>query len=79
MDRLKKHEIIGLTFNNWTVIRLSHLKHDSGRKKLYKCICKCGNVGHVRMEALTKGLSKSCGCLPFKQKTKKERIFGGVE
>ena len=70
---------IGTQWNNWTVVGLSYLKHDSGRTSLYKCVCKCGNIGHVRKEALKKGLSKSCGCLPYKVMTKKERIFGRVD
>ena len=52
-------DLTNKTFNNWTVIELS-AKKQSGRDKIWKCRCSCGNIGYVKSYHLTKGYSKKC-------------------
>lgn len=52
--------LTGNTYNYWTVI--SHNK----RNECF-CKCKCGTEKIVRVQTLTEGTSKSCGC--FKKET----------
>ena len=60
-----KKELTGKRFGKLTVIR------ETGKKNgayMWECICDCGNNINVRGHELTRGHTKSCGCL------KKERI-----
>jgi hypothetical protein len=50
---MKRIDLSGQQFNNWTV-----LEHMSG--KGYKCRCKCGTVKIVQRGNLTTGASRSC-------------------
>jgi hypothetical protein len=47
------------TFNKWTVIGPSKAVK-SGRDKVWKCRCECGNISHIKTYHLTKGYSKQC-------------------
>lgn len=53
-------DITGKTFGRWTVLRMSSR---NGRRRHWECICTCGAVKAVNQDNLTRGLSKSCGCL----------------
>lgn len=60
-----KRELTGKRFGKLTVIR------ETGKKNgvyMWECICDCGNNTNVRGHELTRGHTKSCGCL------KKEKI-----
>ena len=50
----------GRRFHRWMVLRES--RNDHG-KLFYKCRCDCGQIRDVRKDQLTRGISKSCGCL----------------
>ena len=67
-------DLTGRVFGYWTVIEKSD-RAGCG-DVLWRCECKCKTRNEVRSHALRNGYSKSCGCMKFKQKTKRERIFG---
>lgn len=52
----------GKTFTKWTVIKLSRNKSKDGRH-LWLCRCECGTEKEVLTNSLTRGRSKSCGCI----------------
>lgn len=64
LRRLKRGRVLidltGRIFGRLTVVRLS----DRSRKGTYwQCSCECGNNVRMYGPSLTRGLSKSCGCL----------------
>jgi hypothetical protein len=62
----KRPDIIGMKFGRLTVIEMAERERDeSGKLKpvQYVCQCDCGNKAVVRKDYLTKGATKSCGCL----------------
>lgn len=62
---------IGKTYNQLTVLeRDDEYKREnnfSNKNTYYKCKCTCGNIIHVRINALVHGEVKSCGCLKEQQ------------
>lgn len=54
----------GTIFTNWTVIEEAPMR---GKRKYWKCKCKCGTVKEVLQDTLVNGSSKSCGCLNNKK------------
>lgn len=55
-------DLTGRVFGRWTV--QSHSHYDPLRKVHYwHCVCECGNEKDVVTRSLTRGDSKSCGCL----------------
>jgi hypothetical protein len=60
---------VGNSYSNWTI--LEYLGRNIYGKHHYKCECICENIRNVEGRSLTKGLSKSCGCL--KKKSEEER------
>lgn len=58
----KSIDLTGQTFGRWFVIKRNDYRAKDGRRK-YQCKCECGVVRDVDGRALTKGVSKSCGCL----------------
>ena len=58
----KPTDLTGQTFGRWFVIKRNEHTAKDGRRK-YQCKCECGVVRDVDGRALTKGVSKSCGCL----------------
>jgi hypothetical protein len=54
-----KDDMIGLQFNNWTVLEYSHKSERSGNW-YYVCQCTCGNKSIVIGTKLRKGGSKQC-------------------
>ena len=55
----KARDLRGMKFHYLTVL---YRTHNSGRKVMWKCKCKCGNELAVRQDCLTSGNTKSCGC-----------------
>lgn len=71
-------KIIDLTnskFGRLTVIKL--LPERKHNKKVYKCLCECGNYTNVIGCDLTSGKTKSCGCYK-KDETIKRNITHGM-
>lgn len=61
-------DLTGKKFGKLTVIcRVENNKHGQPQ---WKCICDCGNETIVVGQKLRKGITKSCGCLVYEQKTR---------
>lgn len=60
MKHQRTTDIVGRTFGRWTVLGLAPYRT---AKEFYECRCKCGTYRDVRKDQLTRGVSKSCGCL----------------
>ena len=83
INDLKKKEInskyIGQTYNYLTILeRDENYKKEhniKGTGSYYKCLCKCGNIKTVRLNMITSGGVKSCGCLK-KEQEKKNLVHG---
>jgi hypothetical protein len=59
---IKRGEVIGTKFGRLLAIRFTEDKTTSG-KPLVECLCDCGVYVLVDQYNLTKGKTKSCGCL----------------
>lgn len=57
---MQKLDLTGQTFGRLTVISPAQNK---GKKTAWLCLCSCGNEKIIRTSALTRGLTKSCGCI----------------
>ncbi len=53
-------ELEGQVFGRLTVLNMTRTKQG---RTYWKCLCSCGNSNWVRVDSLTLGASKSCGCL----------------
>ncbi len=54
----------GSRIGNWLVIEDAGMRFTGGRwRRFYRCRCDCGKITVVNKESLTRGISKSCGCL----------------
>lgn len=58
-------DLTGKKFGRWTVqYRTTDYIEANGAKRVrYHCVCDCGNEADVISGSLSKGLSRSCGCL----------------
>jgi len=68
----KGHDLIGMKFGRWTVIKKD--KNKKGSRSWF-CKCDCGNHKVITSYSLVNGHSKSCGCLQkekISQRFKKE-------
>lgn len=54
-------DLSGKRFGRLLVVRLSDRKQANNR--LWECVCDCGNAVYVRANGLTRGTTRSCGCL----------------
>jgi len=54
---------VGEKFGMLTVISLGDLK---GRNRYWNCLCECGNEKSICYSSLSRGKTKSCGCLNAK-------------
>ncbi len=63
-DHPRFKELSGRVFGKYTAIRYSHSHtKPSGRKvNFWLCRCECGEEREVRVDTLTSGATKSCGC-----------------
>ena len=68
----KAKDLIGQTFGRLTVLeKADYYVEPCGTRRLrYICKCVCGNVVTVRCDYLTRGRTKSCGCLKRDYATK---------
>lgn len=58
----RSKDLSGKKFGNLTVIEQT-TKRSAGRCIIWKCLCGCGNTHFVPTDSLTRGNTKSCGCL----------------
>lgn len=70
---------IGRRFGSLTVLEKTDQKvrHGSTLSPLWKCRCDCGNFTLVRLDSLTSGNIKSCGCMEKEGKIQKMRQAAG--
>lgn len=70
---------INLTGNKYT--RLLVLEDDGMRSNskqvMWKCICDCGEIVHVRAQDLKEGKTQSCGCLNYESRNIKHGQSAG--
>ena len=61
----KFEDLTGKLFGRWRVIQeASPRVQPSGRRQtMWQCLCECGSVKDVAANSLSKGVSRSCGCL----------------
>lgn len=64
------NRMIGKRFGRLTVLDRAgtHVSAGGQKKPLWLCRCDCGNEATVTSQDLKSGHTKSCGCLPTKQK-----------
>lgn len=61
----RKLKILGKVFGKLTVIEYLYLKNG---KTYWTCKCSCGNTKETRGVYLTRGVTRSCGCLRWGEK-----------
>lgn len=70
--------LTGMKFGRLTVIEEAPpqiRKDKKGRKKMWKCLCECGNESIVSHELLVGGHTKSCGCLQLEGHPKNPELI----
>lgn len=64
--------IVGKRYGKLTVVSFAYTKHDNS---YWNCKCDCGNDFIACGKLLTRGTTKSCGCLKHEHKKKKRRVY----
>lgn len=67
------NKYIGKTFNELTVVEYCY--KDSHRHYFYLCKCNCGNEKIIRVDMVTNGKIKSCGCQWKKHQLSDTRFY----
>lgn len=58
-------KMVGKIFDSLTVLEYDHSENRGTYSRAYwKCRCECGNIKIIRTDNLTRGKTRSCGCLP---------------
>ena len=70
-----RRDITGQTFGRLTALYYTGHK-DGGSHAIWHCKCSCGNEVDVRLGSLTRGVTKSCGCLKSAQEDLTGQTFG---
>lgn len=70
------HNFVDLTGMRFGKLYVESYAGKRGTQNAWNCICDCGNKTIVTSNALSKGHTKSCGCLRKKNKGKFEDITG---
>lgn len=70
---MKRIDMIGKRFGQLTVIGV---EPSINKRTMLKCLCDCGNEVIVDRGNLTRGNTKSCGCLKFCKKDLTGMVFG---
>ena len=70
---------IGKRFGHLVVLEKTEetVQHGSTKSPLWKCRCDCGNTVLLRLDSITSGQIKSCGCQEHEGKTQKMRDAAG--
>lgn len=69
-----KNDLRGKVFHMLTVLEFSHMDKNNGAK--WRCVCECGNESIVATSRLSKGHTKSCGCLRALEASKVVKTHG---
>lgn len=70
---MRRNDLTGKRFGRLTVLRKDGKGHGN---QIYLCQCDCGNTVRVYHSNLTRGLTKSCGCLQKEETSKRFTIHG---
>ena len=75
MDRVGS--LVGQRFGKLLVLEESGFvtKENGKRRRLYKCLCDCGNICEVQHQYLAYGDTTSCGCIRSKGEFQVEQIL----
>lgn len=75
---MRRLDLLNKRFAKLTV--LSNGKKDKYNRRLWKCLCNCGNIKHVSSSDLVSQKVKSCGCLNtlFKKRELNPNWNGGA-
>ena len=60
------HQLNGVKISHLTVIDVNESESDRRKKKMWNCVCDCGNRTLVAQANLLNGHTSSCGCGKFK-------------
>jgi len=62
---LKIQDLIGTTYNRFTILEegARHVEPNGKRQRVMICECSCGTIKNIMLKELRKGTTKSCGCL----------------
>lgn len=71
-----RNNLKGLKFNMLTVIEYSHMDKNNGA--IWDCLCDCGKSTLVATSRLSKGYTKSCGCLRLEEANKSNTTHGQI-
>jgi len=66
-----KLDLTGMVFGRLTI--LGKVESNSQGKSLWHCKCSCGKLANVRIDRLTSGRTKSCGCLRLEMLDEKRK------
>lgn len=72
-------ELTKKRFGRYEVLSFAELRN---RQTYWKCLCDCGNIAIVNGHSLTRGHTKSCGCLQVEElvlRSKKHDMSGSTE
>lgn len=69
----KKREVVGIKFNNLTVIK--ELPERLNKKIIIECLCDCGKILNIRKNDVLSGTQKSCGCIRRKYNNYKHKLY----
>lgn len=69
-----RNDLSGKNFNRLTVVSYSHTDKNNGA--VWNCICDCGKTTKVSTSRLSKGYTKSCGCLQREASAESVRSHG---
>ena len=71
-----RQDLTNKTFGNFTVLRFSH--KDKFGQSMWLVKCSCGNERAVRGTAISRGATKSCGCISIRRENVKKKFgIGG--
>lgn len=68
--------LIGKKFGRWTVVGVAQSRANAG--VYLSCVCECGSEREVQKYSITKGLSKSCGCLSAEVTASRMKTHGAT-
>ena len=68
--------LLGLTFERWTVIERTN--NDKRGRSRWICKCACGTLKEISGTTLTAGISKSCGCYARDLASIRSSTVGGL-
>lgn len=78
-----KDEIIGKKFGRLTVLYetdpIYRTDKPNWKRRVYRCICDCGNEINVLRDSLVSQNTKSCGCLPRESHEARHKTHGQTE